>query len=155
MWHKDCIAKAIFWKFCDYFSPYVVYPDVNLLSHFPASFFSFYSQFPVSSLLIYIDSLSSFSPRRFTPSSLLCYFFFPSELHPRSTGFPPTLPCLPISLYPSPYFLASGSEWMTQLSSFDNPKIIAPVHLIAELRVSAVIKMSFKHIFNSDKYSLI
>lgn len=43
---------------------------------------------------------------------------------------------------------------MTQLPSFHNPKVMAPVYFMIEHRVGAVIKLSFKHIFTSDQYNL-
>lgn len=76
------ITQTSFWKWSDYFSPYVVYKDVNVLSHFFSSLFPLFTQFPISPLLVY-----SFSPRRLTPSSLLIHFFSPHCSTPNQLAF--------------------------------------------------------------------
>lgn len=92
----------------------------------------------------------------------LLKFLFSQKIHSIFSPVPLFLPLgaassnstlLATSLYPSPYFLAFGSKWVTQLSSLDNPNSTAQGHLITELRVNAIIKVSFKYIFYNDQHS--
>lgn len=72
----------------------------------------------------------------------LLKFLFSQKIHSIFSPVPLFLPLgaassnstlLATSLYPSPYFLAFGSKWVTQLSPLDNPNSTAPGHLITEL----------------------